>query len=114
CALVNSYSRLAVSLARSRRGKHLLEDTTRDWRIFVEMSHQPVVHGRVHDPVDLRVDELHLGLRFKARIRQLNAENGNQSLAHVVSGNGRVFVLKKAVLLRVLIDCSCERSAESS
>ena len=78
------------------------------------MSHQSVVHGRVHDSVDLGVDELHLRLRFKARIRQFNAENADQSFAHVVSGNGRVLVLKKAVLFCVLIDCPCQRSAESS
>src|SRR4029077_10513719 len=33
---------------------------------------------------------------------------------YVVSGKGWVFILKKAVLFCVLIDCPCERSAESS
>src|SRR5439155_5886196 len=33
---------------------------------------------------------------------------------YVVSGKGRVLILEKAVLFCVLIDCPCERSAESS
>ena len=80
---------------------------------LIEVGHQPVVNDRVHDSVDLGVDELHLRLRFEARIGQFDAENADQTFAHVVAGNGRVLVLKKAVWFCVLIDCLCERSAES-
>ena len=64
-------------------------------------------------PVDLGVDELHLGLRFEARIRQFHAEHADQAFAHIVSGNRGVLFFQKIVLLGVLIDCFGQRGAET-
>ena len=52
----------------------------RDRRILIEVGHQPFVNSRVHDAVDLGVDELHLGLRFETRIRQLDAQTRKPNL----------------------------------
>ena len=69
----------------------------RDRRILIEVSHQPFVDDRGDDAVDLGVDELHLGLRFEARIRQLDAEHADQAFAHVVAGDRRILVLQQIV-----------------
>ena len=80
---------------------------------LIEEGHQPVVNNRVHDPVDLRVHELHLGLRFEARIRQLDAQDANQTFPDIVAGNGGVLVFQKAVRLGVLVDGLGQRGAEA-
>ena len=85
----------------------------RDRRVLIEVGHQPVVNDRVDDAVDLGVDELHLGLRFEARIRQLDAEDADQTFAHVVAGNGRILFLHQAVGLRVLVDRFRQGGAET-
>ncbi len=93
-AFANRLARFARRFARARRRQHLIENAPRDRRVLIEVSHQPVVNSRVHHAVDLGVDELHFGLRFEARIRQLDAQHANQTFAHVVAGNGRILVLQ--------------------
>ena len=112
-AFADCFAGFARRFARARRGQHLVENPFRDRRVLIEIGHQPVVDDRVHDPVDLGVDELHLGLRFEARIGQLDAEHADQPFAHIVAGNRRVLLFEKVVRLRVLVDGLRQRGAEA-
>ena len=88
-------SRALRAASRARAAVRTLSKIRlRDRRVLIEVGHQPVVNNRVHDAVDLGVDELHFGLRFEARIRQFDAQHANQTFAHVVAGNGRILVLQ--------------------
>ena len=97
-AFADGLARFARRLARARRQQALLDDLLRHRRVRVEVRHQPVVDDRRHHAVDLRVDQLDLGLRFEARVGQLHAQHADQTFAHVVAGDGRVLLLQEFVL----------------
>ena len=112
-AFANRLAGFAGRLAGTGRSQHFIEDPFRHRRILIEIVHQPVVDHRVNDAVDLSVNELHLGLRFEARVRQFDAEDADESFAHVVAGNGRVLLLHETVCLGVLVDRLRQGSAKS-
>ena len=91
-----------------------IKDAPRDWGVLVEVSHQTFVNDRVYNPVDLRVHELHLGLRLEARVGQFNAKDANQTFAYIVARDRRILLLKKIARFRVLINGLCERRTEAS
>ena len=102
----------AASRARAAV-RTFIKNPFRNRRVLIEKSHQPVVNDRVHDSVDLGVHELDLGLRFEARIRQLDAENADQTFPNVVAGNRRILVFHETVGLGVLVDRLGQRRAET-
>ena len=53
-------------------------------RILLEELAQPLVDERLHRACDIGV-ELALGLPFELRLRQLHADDGHQTFAHVVA-----------------------------
>ncbi len=112
-AFADCLPRFAGGFAGARRRQHFVKDPFRDRRVLIEERHQPVVNHRVHDSVDLGIHELHLGLRFETRIRQLDAQDANQTFANIVAGNCGILVLQEAVRLRVLVDGLGERGAET-
>ena len=88
-------SRALRAASRARAAVRTLSKMRlRDRRVLIEVGHQPVVNNRVHDAVDLGVDELHFGLRFEARIRQLDAQHADQTFANVIAGNRRILLLR--------------------
>ena len=112
-AFADRLARFPRGFARARCGQDFVENALRDRRVLIEVGHQPFVNDRVHDAVDLGVHELHLGLRFEARIRQLDAEHADQTFAHIVAGDRRILVFHQAVGLRVLVDRFRQRAAET-
>ena len=112
-AFADRFARFARRFPRAGRSQHLVENLFRDRRVLVEIGHQPVVNDRVHDAVDLGVDQLDLGLRLETRIRQLDAEHADQSLAHVVARDRRVLLFHQAVGLGVLVDRLRQGGAEA-
>ncbi len=86
-AFADRFTRFARRFACACRGQHFVENPARDRRILIEERHQPLVNHRVDDAVDLSVDQFHLGLRFEPRIRQLDAQDADQTFAHIVAGD---------------------------
>ena len=93
-AFADCLPRFAGGFAGARRRQNLVENSSCDRRVLIEEGHQPFVDDRVHDAVDLGVHELHLGLRFEARVRQLDAQHAGQTFANVVTGNSRVLIFR--------------------
>ena len=86
-AFADRLAGLARGLAGAGGREHLVENRFRHRRVLVEEGHQALVNDRVDDAVDLGVHQLHLGLRFEPRIRQLDAQDADQSFAHIVAGD---------------------------
>src|SRR5213593_93535 len=69
-------SRALRAASRARGLDRLSQDLARQWRVLLEESAEVFIHGGFHDPLDLAVTQLGLGLPFKLRIAQLHADDG--------------------------------------
>src|SRR4029077_1259581 len=74
---------LAGCLADARRFDALQDDATCLGRVLLEVEGEPVVHERLDRPFDLAVPELRLRLALELGLRDLDADDGRQALAHV-------------------------------
>ena len=63
--------------------------------------------------LDLGVAEARLRLALELRLGQLDADDGDEALAHVVAGEVRVVVLEELLLARVVVEHARERRAEA-
>ena len=104
---------LARRLAGSGRGQTLVDDFFTKRRVGVEIAHQALVNNRRHDALHLAVHQLDLGLRLEAGIRQLDAQDADQALTHIIAGEARILLLQQLVRLGVLVDRARERRAET-
>ncbi len=109
----DSVAGLARRLAGSGRGQTLVDDLFTKRRVGVEIAHQALVNNRRHDALHLAVHQLDLGLRLEAGIRQLDAQDADQPLAHIVAREARILLLQQLVRLGVLVDRARERRAET-
>ena len=91
------------TLFRFSLGQALFDDFLGDRRIGVKKGHQALVNNRGNDALNLGVDQLDLGLGFKPRIWQLDAQHADQSLPHVIPRERRILVLEKFVGFGVLV-----------
>ena len=66
-----------------------------------------------HVALDIAV-ELALGLPFELRLRQLHADHGGQTLAHVVAGQVLFDVLEQPACLARGVDGAGQRAAEAA
>ena len=73
---------------------------------------EALVDEGLHGAGDVGV-ELALGLAFELRLRQLDADDGDQALAHVVAGEVLLHVLEEAELLAGGVDGAGQRGAEA-
>ena len=83
-----------------------------DRRVLLEEHAQALVDECLHGAGDVGV-ELALGLAFELRLRQLDADHGDQAFAHVVAAQVLFHVLEKAELLADGVDGAGERRAEA-
>ena len=105
-------ARLAGRLARARRLDRLVDDLARHRRVLLEERAQALVDECLHDAGDIGI-QLALGLSFKLRLRQLDADHRHQSFAHVVAGQVFLDVLEQAELLAGVVDGARQRGAEA-
>ena len=77
---------------------------------FEELS-KPIVHERLDDAFDFAVAQLCFRLTFELRIRQLDADDRNQTFADVVAGKILFDFLEQIVARRR--SCSAFASART-
>src|SRR3989454_11928450 len=68
---------------------------------------------RSHDPLDLGVAELGLGLPFELGILHLHMQHRGQAFAYVVPREGEFLLLEDPVLFGPLVDRARQRRAET-
>ena len=119
CAVVegalppHEVARLARRLAGARRVDCLVDDPLGDRRVLFEVRAQPVVDDRLDDPLDLRIAELRLCLPFELRLRDLHADDGDQTFADVVPADALLEVAGEVVPVRVAVDRARQRRPEA-
>ena len=77
---------LARRFARARGIDRLADDLPHHRRVLVEVLAQLLVH-QLHDKALNVAVQLALGLAFELRLRQLHADHGGQTFAHVVAAS---------------------------
>jgi hypothetical protein len=102
-------ARLASGLTGARCIDGLVDDALGDGRILLEIGAQALVHKRLHGAGDVGV-ELALGLALELRLRQLDADDGDQALAHIVAAQILLHVLEESELLADGVDGARERA----
>ena len=90
----------------------LVDDALGDGRILLEVATQALVDEGLHGAGDVGV-ELALGLAFELRLRQLDADHGHQSFAHVVAAQVFLQILEKTERLADGVDGARQRGAEA-
>ncbi len=103
---------LAGGLAGASSFNGLVDDLAGDGRILLEEHAESLVDEGLHDAGDVGV-ELALGLAFELRLRQLDADDGDEAFAHVVAAEILLHVLEEAKLLADGVDGARERGAEA-
>ena len=105
-----------AGLARRLAGARGVDDLGGDSASFARGLQQKRLylrrHNRVDDSLDLRGDQLVLGLRRELRVRDLHRQHRRQTLAHVVAGGLHLGLLGGPALLHVLIEHARQRRAE--
>ena len=79
------FARLLRSLAGTRGGLRLLDNSAGHLRIFLEEGHQLLGNHRVHERSHVAVAELGLGLALELRLLELDRNDGGQALAGVLA-----------------------------
>jgi hypothetical protein len=112
-AFAHGFAGLAGGLAGARGHQALVNHPAGDRRIGVEETHQAFINNRGDDAVDFGVDEFDLGLRFKTRVGQLDAQTQTKPSRTSSPGNGRVLFLDQIIGARVLVDGARQGRAEA-
>jgi hypothetical protein len=81
--------------------------------MLFQVDREPVVHERLDDALHLAVAEPRLGLTLELRLRDLDADDRRQTLAHVVALEALVVLLHQAVRHGVGVDGARQRRAQS-
>ena len=84
---------LACCLAGTRRHECLVEHLFRDGGVLLEVLRQSLGDDGVDDAAHLGVAELCLGLPLELRLAHFEADDGGQSLAHILAREVAVLVL---------------------
>ena len=111
--LAHALAGLAGRLAGAAGDEAAVDDLAGLLRVLLKVVAQLLVHHAAHHALDLRVHQLVLGLAGEARVGHLDADDGHQTLPHVIAGQARVFVLQQVVGLGVGIHRAGERTAEA-
>src|SRR5450759_662158 len=104
---------LARRLAGAGRRQRLLDHSPAVGRVLVEVLPYSLGYCGLDLPLDLGVAELGLGMAFELRLDQLDADDGRQALADVLSREIRVAVLEDAGSPGIVVERSCQRSSET-
>ena len=89
----DALSRLSSRFTRSGGSEGLFKNCLGDGGIFLQIDHQLVADELVYHCAHLGVAELCLGLSFKLRFLELDADNRGQAFAHVLAAEILVVVL---------------------
>src|SRR5436305_6341849 len=113
CPLTASQvARFACSFTRTGGVNGFVNDLLRDRRILLEECSQSLVDELGDGSGNIGI-QLAFGLAFELRLRQLHADNRNQSFPNVISGQGLFDVFQKPQLLPGIIAGASESRAES-
>ena len=91
----------------------LLDDLTTLLGVFLKVIGQTVGNDLEHQRTHERTAELSLGLTLELRVGKLDGDDGRKALAHVITREVGFFLLKDALLARIVVDHTCKRGAES-
>src|SRR5262249_28990279 len=105
--------RLARRLAHPRRLDALRDDAPRLGGMLLEVDRQAIVDQRLDDALHLAVAELRLRLALELWLRDLDADDGRQALAHVVALKALVVLLQQPVGHRVGVDRAGQGGAQA-
>ena len=86
------FARLAGRFAGARGVDALADDAPRHGRVLVKILAQALVDQLLDRALDVAV-EFSLGLALELGLRQFHGDDGDQSLAHVISGDGNFVLL---------------------
>ena len=103
---------LARCFTGACRFNRLVDDLAGNGRILLQEHAQALVDKGLHRSGDIGV-ELALGLAFELRLRQLHADHGDKTFAHVVAAQVFFHVFEQPELLADGVDGARERSPES-
>ena len=81
--------RLAGRFAGLGRQHRFLGDHAGRFGILFEITGEKIADGRIHQPFDFDVVQLHLRLRFEFRLGHANADDGRQPFAEILAGRSR-------------------------
>ncbi len=79
--------------------------------MFLEVGAQRLVDGGLHQTLDLGVAELHLGLAFKLRVGQLDADDGREPFADIIPRDR--LALEHVVGRGIIVDRAGQRRLEA-
>ena len=111
-ALAHNLAGFAGGLARAGRFYGFADDLFGVRRVLLEVVHQLVVDERIHRAFHVGV-EFAFGLPLELRLRDLDRDDGDQALAHVVACQPAFEILDQVGGLRVTADGLGERRAEA-
>src|SRR6266487_427278 len=101
-------------LAGTGGGETFVDDGLALARRSLQVLREHVGGDRFDDWAHIGIVELALGLRLELRIRDLDADDGGQPLAHVVAGQIAVLLFEQVDLARVVVERAREGAAEAS
>ncbi len=102
----------AGGFARARGLDGLADDLAADGRVLLEVLAQLLVDELGHLAGDVAV-ELALGLALELGLRNLDADDGGETFAHVVAGEVLLDVFEELLLLAEGVDGAGEGAAEA-
>ena len=108
------FASLAGGFARAGRVDALADDFARDGGVLVEIFAELFVHHLLDGALDVAV-QLALGLAFELRLRKLYRYHGDQTFAHVVTGDGDfvLLLLEHAGGVGEVVDRARQRRTEA-
>ena len=107
------FARLPGGLPGASGFDGLLQDPLDGARALFEILSKLFAHDGLHNPPDLAVAELGLGLSLKLRFRNLHADHGGQAFACVFARQRELHIAKQVVPHGVRVHCPCKRRSES-
>ena len=107
-------SRALRAASRARAASMIFATIARRLRRILEQELAEFLgDDRFDDALDLRRDELVLGLRRKLRIGQLHREHGGQAFARIVAGGRHAVFLVRELALDVVVERARQCAAKS-
>src|SRR5204863_3230944 len=110
--LAAGFARFARSFARRRGIDGLLDDRAGIAGMFFEPFAYLVAHQALERLTHFGADQLVLGLAAELGIGQLDRDDRRQAFAHVLAGEGDLFLFEHSRLVGVIVDRAGQRRAE--
>ena len=111
--LAHRFSGFSGGLAGPGGHQTFVDDFFGNRGIFFAITADSLVSDRLNQGLDFVVDQFSFGLRAESRIRQFHAQNADQTLSQVVSGEVRILFLQDVVGFGVILDGVRQSSLET-